>query len=447
MDDQFDETSRMQQIADWKSSKFPRLKISPQGRPPMTLAIPTDFWENAVNHHDTLVKDVLISEGLLKHYVCLALQAAINNPDSSADAFELVDHVNMPDSLYVGHIWPRPGSTNEQSSTLTLRDLDDTRMSICQHTTTKFNAISHELQELKGALDNLATAPVQVKQERMADLPSDPYTNITNGLHIRLLDVLSQLSRFESLYDNPNATYNLWQPHNSSLAHMVNFCATLLNIPPTEQMKVPSTTALDEQGKKKSSIASDLRKLTKLSARLRVENFELETTADGVPSFLTYEDDSFYILKVHFQKKVGKGKIIYAYLGYLPMIRVLVYCSDWNSHPFVDGHPSRYTDESGNRVPIHFWNISDSNSTNLESLPKSIKHKVFRDKKDEGGLEYISLAKVEVQIPERSPITGRKTLPGIGAPKSKGTDYLDGEKLRPHYDLRTKRKHGSAFSS
>ena len=65
----------------------------------MTLAIPTDFWENAVNHHDTLVKDVLISEGLLKHYVCLALQAAIDNPNSLAQTFELVDRVYMPDSL------------------------------------------------------------------------------------------------------------------------------------------------------------------------------------------------------------------------------------------------------------------------------------------------------------------------------------------------------------
>ena len=158
MDDQLDETTQMQEISDWKSNKFPRLKISPQGRPPMTLAIPTDFWETAVTHHDTLVKDVLISKGLLKHYVCLALQAAINNPDSSADAFELVDHVQMPDSLHVGHIWPRPGSTNKQVSTLTLKDLNDTRMSICQHTTNKFNALSHEIQELKGALENLAIA-------------------------------------------------------------------------------------------------------------------------------------------------------------------------------------------------------------------------------------------------------------------------------------------------
>ena len=129
------------------------------------------------------------------------------------------------------------------------------------------------------------------------------------------------------------------------------------------------------------------------------------------------------------------------------MIRVLVYCSDWDSHPFVDGHPCRYTDESGNRVPIHFWNISDANSTILESLPKTIKYKVFRDKQDVGELEYISLAKVEVQIPGQSPVPKGNKLQGISAPKSKaGTDFLDGERLRPPYDLRTKQKHETAFS-
>ena len=124
-----------------------------------------------------------------------------------------------------------------------------------------------------------------------------------------------------------------------------------------------------------------------------------------------------------------------------------MYCLDWKSHPFTNGHPSQYTDESGNRVPVHFWNISDANTTTLESLPKSIKHKVFRDKKNEGGLEYVSLAKVEVQIPGKSPGAEQNKLPGIGAPKSKaGTDYLDGAKLRPPYNLCNKRKHESAFS-
>ena len=131
MDDHLDDNTRMQKIAYWESSKFPRLKIIVQGRPPMTLAIPADFWKNAVAHHDTVVQDVLISKGLLKHYVCLALQAAIDNPNSLADAFELIDHVQMPDSLYVGHIWPRPGTTDEQLSTLTHKDLEDTRASIC----------------------------------------------------------------------------------------------------------------------------------------------------------------------------------------------------------------------------------------------------------------------------------------------------------------------------
>ena len=441
------EEARMRQIAEWNSNMFPRLKILVQGQPPMSLAIPADFWTNAVTKHDTLVQDVLISEGLLKHYVCLALQAAIDNPNSSADAFELIDNVQMPDSLYVGHIWPRPGSADGQLSALTQQDLDDTRSSICQHTTNKFNALSHEIRELKGALDTLAMPPPP-KQERMADLPAEPYTNNTNGLHIRLQDVLSQLARFQSLYDNPSATYDLRQPHTASLAHMVNFCATLLNLPPSEQMLLPTSTNLETRGKSTSSIAYDLQQLTKLSQRLRVEDYEFETDDDGVPKFLTYEHDSFYILKVHFQKKPGQGKIIYAYLGYLPLIRVLAYCSDWNTHPFTDGHPSRYQDESGNRVPVHFWNISDNNTATLESLPKTIKHKVFRDKRNEGGLQYISIAKVAVQINGKSPSSGHKGLPPLTVSSAKSaadTDDLDGTKLRPHYHLRKKRPHGKAF--
>lgn len=72
---------------------------------------------------------------------------------------------------------------------------------------------------------------------------------------------------------------------------------------------------------------------------------------------------------------------------------------DWNKHPFTDGHPSRFTNELGNRVPVHFWNISNANKSSMESFPKSIKWKVFRDKKgDKHGLEYISLASVEVKI-------------------------------------------------
>ena len=95
---------RMQKIAYWESSKFPQLKIVVPERPPITLEIPTDFWKNTVAHHDKVEQDVFISKGLLKHYVCLALQAAIDNPNSLAQTFELVDRVYMPDSLYLGHI-------------------------------------------------------------------------------------------------------------------------------------------------------------------------------------------------------------------------------------------------------------------------------------------------------------------------------------------------------
>ena len=128
-----------------------------------------------------------------------------------------------------------------------------------------------------------------------------------------------------------------------------------------------------------------------------------------------------------------------------------MYCSDWNSHPFTDGHPSRYTDESGTRVQVNFWNISDANKSSIESFPKSIKWKVFRDKKGEGGLEYISLASVEVKIHGNSPASKRKKLPppGIDASKSAvSTNDLDSTKLRPPYYLCTTRKRDrDAFSS
>ena len=128
-----------------------------------------------------------------------------------------------------------------------------------------------------------------------------------------------------------------------------------------------------------------------------------------------------------------------------------MYCSDWNSHPFTDGHPSRYMDESGTRVPVHFWNISDANKSSIESFPKSIKWKVFRDKKGEGGLEYISLASVEVKIQGKSPASERNKLPPPGTDTSKSTvstDDLDGMALRPPYYLRNTRKRDrDAFSS
>ena len=111
-----------------------------------------------------------------------------------------------------------------------------------------------------------------------------------------------------------------------------------------------------------------------VSSRIKMDNYELKFTNDGNPKYLTYQHDSFYIVKVH-------GQLKFAYLGYLLLLRVLVYCSDWHTHPFTDGHPSRFKDELGKQVLVHFWNISNTNIDNIESFAKTIKWKVFKDKK------------------------------------------------------------------
>ena len=149
-----------------------------------------------MKQHNKLVNNVFISKGLLKHYVCLALQATIDESKSLLLSVELIDHVYMPTKLYTGHIWPRPKLENNQpapSAALTLRDLDNTQASICPHTKLKLNTISQEIQDVNDTLENLSINHTTIKSDQMADLPGEAFTNASNGLHICLHDVLGQL--------------------------------------------------------------------------------------------------------------------------------------------------------------------------------------------------------------------------------------------------------------
>lgn len=304
MDDQL----RMKKITYWESNKYPRLKIGVSYQPSLMLAIPDKFWTNTVKQHNKLVNNVFISKGLLKHYVCLALQAVIGKSKSLSLSVELNDHVCMPTKLYTGHIWPRPKLEDNHpalSEALTLKDLDDTQASICRHTKLKLNIISQGIQDIKDTLENLSLNHTTVKSDRMADLLGEAFTNTSNGLYIRLQDVLGQLSLFSLLYYNPDATYDLKHPHTESLVHMINFCATLPKIPQNKHMQLPTANKLETYGTKTSSVAYDFRKLMTVSLRIKMNNYELDFTNNRSPKYLTYQVNSFYIVEVHYQQKDG----------------------------------------------------------------------------------------------------------------------------------------------
>ena len=74
-----------------------------------------------------------------------------------------------------------------------------------------------------------------------------------------------------------------------------------------------------------------------------------------------------FLFKLHFTTSAD-GKKQFAYIEYFLIYQTFVYASNWATHPFTDGHESRFLKADSKKIPVHFWYISDTNIDDKDNL-------------------------------------------------------------------------------
>ena len=72
---------------------------------------------------------------------------------------------------------------------------------------------------------------------------------------------------------------------------------------------------------------------------------------NGVPTFLTLEQDALLVVKFLHH---GAKKKLYAYVLYILILRCFVYTSKWKDNGFKS-KGNRTQDAEGNPIAVHVW--------------------------------------------------------------------------------------------
>lgn len=120
--------------------------------------------------------------------------------------------------------------------------------------------------------------------------------------------------------------------------------------------------------------------------------------------------------------------------------------------PFTEGHPSRYTDENGDNVAVHFWQILDYNRNKLGSYLKTIMWRIFMNPSiKDSELTHISIGIIDASVAKDKkllptapkaatvpPSPGTKTASAAESPSSSASNLGLGWVLRNQPRSKTK---------
>ena len=377
----------------------PKLDITLPNKAPISLQIPSTFWEDTCQLFYEQHTQIGFTKAFLKAIVTKALSAAVKASNTSSVKCRVVDGVPLKDEEFLLHAWaiePDPSvasaSLGDTDKTGNPENLNTTLAQNHQTLMAELAIVKSDLATLKSAFTS--RTPKKHKQIRK-ELPLRPFTNMTGGLIAKLPDVVERLRQFKSKFAPPPGPfdYDLVQEVALSFPTVLNFAASLLQIPATEHMPTTNSDTLANCGKQDTSIVDDFTTNMTVASRLSLTGSTIDYKDDndgGSPLFLEYEQDVLFIFKLHLSPK-NDGKKQFAYIGYFPICRTFVYASDWATHPFTDGHSSRYLNDEDQKIPVHFWHIAKTNITDKNDLFRAISHRLFKTKENDK-LAWVSMA-------------------------------------------------------
>ena len=407
-------------LAQTGTSRAPGIQIQTEGKPPLVLRVPPDFWTIQTQHHNHIHEDVHVTPAFLKFWFCKAVNAMIATNQSNTTALNIVDNFGLSDDDYCNHVMALMSSDDEQSdhdpADLCLEDLTEAVNKIVSFTDESLNGIKEKLNSLAASLSSVDSIQATLNEFRaemqpVLSLTDDSrrkrnmaplsFHNYHSGLGVILEDVLERLQKFNSKFSNPGLTYNFHCSGHESLIRMTNFAANLLKIPSDEHMPETDTNMLIRAGMANTTVQQDFERFMRVHSRIKMEDLVVSHKVNnGPPEYLEFKHDAFYIVKVHYSCKTS-GDAAFTYFGYLPIVRTIIYCSLWDEHPFTEGHPSRYTDENGDKIAVHYWQISDSNRNKLSSYDKTVIWRIFMNEKAKDAvLQHVSIGIIDPAVAE-----------------------------------------------
>ena len=146
-------------LAQTGTSRAPGIQIQTEGKPPLVLRVPPDFWTIQTQHHNHIHEDVHVTPAFLKYWFCKAVNAMIAANQSSTTTLSIVDNFNLADDAYCEHVMALLSSDDEQSdhnpAALCLEDLSEAVKQVVSFTDDSLKGIKQKIDTLASSLASL----------------------------------------------------------------------------------------------------------------------------------------------------------------------------------------------------------------------------------------------------------------------------------------------------